>query len=91
MSGNFKERMRLRKTDELKEIETVTNRLAEYLDKAKSSDARFHANLREKLSMLLAMLETEGISRGGKAWELVDELIGRLESQPDAFSGVQVK
>jgi nitrogen fixation/metabolism regulation signal transduction histidine kinase len=87
VSGNFKERIWLRKTDEFKEIETMANRLAEYLENAKSSDSRFHTDLREKLSTLSAMLETEGLPRGGDAGKMVDELIVRLDSKPDAFAG----
>lgn len=91
VSGNFKERMRLRSTDELREIETATNRLAEYLDNTKSSDGHFHAALREKLSALSTVLETEGLSRDGEACRMVDELIVKLDSQPDAFTSDQGK
>lgn len=86
LNGNFTERMRLRKHDVFKEIETMTNRLAEYLEKAKSLDSRLHADLRENLSILSTMLKTKDLSGSEEARKIVDGLIEKLDSQPDAFS-----
>ena len=86
VSGNLKERIRLRKTDEFKEIETMVNKLAEYLENVQSSDSRFHTDLREKLSTVSTMLNSEGQSSGEQARKILDEVILKLDSQPDAFT-----
>lgn len=86
LRGDFSGRIRLRKTDEFKEIETVVNGLAEFLDSAKSSDERFHADVRKKLSTISAMLDNEGVPKDEKLLNLVNELILKLDAQPHAFT-----
>jgi methyl-accepting chemotaxis protein len=86
VSGNLKERIRLRKTDEFKEIETAVNKLAEYLENVQASDSHFHTDLREKLSRVSTILNSEGQSSDEQVRKIVDELIVTLDSQPDAFT-----
>jgi len=85
VNGKF-ERIYLRKTDEFKEIETSVNKLAEYLENVQYSDSRFRTDLRERLSMVSAVLSDEGKSSNEKARKVVDDLILKLDSHPDAFT-----
>ena len=89
MTGNFKERMKLRKTDELKEIEVIINNLATYLENSKFMDACFHENIKEGLLALHSTLQSEASLRAEKALNIVEELIKKLEYQPDAFTKLQ--
>lgn len=84
--GNLKERIRLRKTDEFKEIETMVNNLANYLENVQTSDSCFRTDLREKLSTVASVLASDGKSNGEKARKILDEVILKLDSQPDAFT-----
>ena len=85
LTGNF-EPIQLRKTDELKEIETNVNKLADYLKNVKCSDSHFRMELREKLSTISACLNDEGISNNEKALGIVGDLISKLDSNSDAFT-----
>jgi HAMP domain-containing protein len=89
IAGNFKERMRLRKKDELKEIEPIINNLAQYLETVKSLDASFHEKIKEKLIILRSTFQPEGPIKVKEASNIVDELIHWLEIQPDVFSAIQ--
>ncbi len=85
VNGKFA-RIHLRKTDEFKEIETNVNKLAEYLENVQYSDSHFCTDLRERLSMVSAVLSDEGKSSNEKAQKVVDDLILKLDSHPDAFT-----
>jgi hypothetical protein len=63
LRGNF-EKIRPRKTDAFKEIETAANRLAAYLEMVTFSDASLHEDMKKKLSAISAMLECNDMSRG---------------------------
>jgi len=86
LRGDFTERIRLRKTDEFKEIESVVNRLSSFLDGAKTADERFHAELREKLFAISAMLEAKAKGEDDTLKNQINELILKLDAQPHAFA-----
>ena len=83
--GDFKT-IRLRKSDEFKEIEGSVNRLAEYLGDVQSLDTEFHDHLKKNLSRLSRMLK-DGTQQGSvQARALVEALIAELESKAHAFT-----
>ena len=51
VKGNFN-RIRLRKNDEFKEIETTVNQIVDYLNHIKTLDAQFHSNVSDNLKKL---------------------------------------
>ena len=84
--GDFK-KIRLRKSDEFKEIEDSVNRLAEYLGNVQSLDTEFHDHLKENLSRLSRMLEDGAQQQGSaQARALVEALIAELENKAHAFT-----
>src|SRR3989304_2711943 len=52
--GNYKERMRLRKGDQFREVEPIVNSLAESLEKAERSGALPQAKAEEQLNQILS-------------------------------------
>ncbi len=81
--GNFSVRMKLRKNDEFKELETVINRLAEYLEGMKKRHLTLHREMLEELESLKAVIEKEGASADVK--NRLNRLIERL-SEDDSNS-----
>ena len=86
MEGKFQP-IRLRKTDEFKEIEPMINRLAEYLATAQSADAALHGRIKEKLKALAEKLQEGTLGSTEDLKESVRALIAELDSRPDAFCG----
>ena len=85
VDGRF-ERIHLRKTDELKEIETHVNKLADYLGSVKESDSFFRAHLKERLTLVADGLGNKEKAGHEKARELLDDLISELDADQDVFS-----
>lgn len=85
MSGDFTQRVRLRKADELKEIETVLNRFAEYLEKVQQADAVFHGSLKERLAQAVHELAKTQGNEATSAKAIAESLIDELEVRHDAF------
>lgn len=83
LEGNFGERIRLRKSDQFKEIEEAANSLAEYLGKAKKRDGEFHADIRKRLSEIHSSLKAKGSEEDLSA---LLGLIKELDNLPDAFT-----
>lgn len=86
LKGNLKERIRLRKGDDFIEIETSFNRLADFLETAQEHDSNFHSTIKEKLVILSDLIQKEGISADGKSYDVLNSLIQKIGSHPDAFS-----
>lgn len=86
LKGNFKERMRLRKKDEFQEIATFINRLAEFLETSKSSDEKFHSEIKEKLSYISNMLQKDTTPQNDEIPNTINELIKNIDHHQDAFT-----
>jgi methyl-accepting chemotaxis protein len=97
LKGDFN-RIRLRKTDEFKEIEISVNKIADYLNNVQASDSQFHLHMSDNLSQVSTMLENKTEHRIEEAQELVtehrieeaqelvNEIIEKLGSKPHAFT-----
>jgi len=88
MEGKFQP-IRLRKTDEFKEIEPMINRLAQYLATAQSADAAFHDGIKEKLKALAETLQETTPGSTEDLRQSINALIAELDSRPDAFCGAR--
>jgi nitrogen fixation/metabolism regulation signal transduction histidine kinase len=84
MKGSFQP-IRLRKTDEFKEIEPMINRLAEYLATAQSADAALHDRIKKNLKALAERLQEGPPGNTEDLKESLSALIAELDARPDAF------
>ena len=85
LKGDFK-RIRLRKKDEFREIETSVNQIADYLNTIQALDSQLHAHMRDNLSKVSRMLENKTKENVKKIHELLSETIEELDSKPHAFT-----
>ena len=85
VKGNFK-RIRLRKNDELKEIETSVNKMAEYLNSAQTEGYQFQSSILNKLYHLSEMIGNKTKYSVEDAMDLLDEIIVEVSTKPDAFT-----
>jgi methyl-accepting chemotaxis protein len=81
LDGNFSNRIKLRKHDELKEMEELFNRLAGYLEGTRSRDLEFRTAVNEQLKEVKGMLGPEEQTNGVR--DKLQGLITGLESDPD--------
>jgi methyl-accepting chemotaxis protein len=86
LSGDFSQRIKLRRHDNLKEVQDVINRLAGYLEGTKSRDLEFRTAVKEQLKEVKAMLGPEENTMANGAYKIIHELITGLESDRDAFT-----
>ncbi|MBI5235801.1 MAG: hypothetical protein HY886_06085 [Deltaproteobacteria bacterium] len=84
MAGRFGQHIRLRRRDNLVEIEGIFNRLSDFLHEARSGDNALHASLNATLEQIRRLIE-EG--KKDEALEAIKTLMSRLSASPDAFSG----
>jgi len=83
--GDFKT-IRLRKSDEFKEIEVSVNKLARYLGTVQALDAAFHDYLKKTLSQLAGMLKGGTQQGSAQALAVVEALVAELDSKTNAFT-----
>jgi methyl-accepting chemotaxis protein len=76
--GNYTIRIKIRKRDELKEIERLLNRLADVLEHLRNTDLRLHEDIRRKLESVYEMLDTEGPKDPAEIRRLVKGAMGEL-------------
>jgi methyl-accepting chemotaxis protein len=81
LSGDFSQRIKLRRHDNLKEVQDVINRLADYLEGTRSRDLEFRAAVKEQLKEVKAMLGPEEKTNG--VIDKLQGLITDLESNTD--------
>lgn len=86
LKGDFTKRIRFRKKDELKEVEVVFNRLADYLERMQTTDGLFHADLKKKLSFIQEQLTHADMAASDKIQKDLSGLVGELASRPDVFT-----
>lgn len=76
--GNYSHRIKIRKRDDFKEIETLLNRLAEKIEMSRRRNAAAHADFRTKLETISAMLEAEGAVYPSEVKRLIRELVSEI-------------
>jgi len=84
--GNYSIRIKIRKRDELKELEQLINRLADVLEHIRRSDAELHARARKKLEGVFAMLEDDGPRDAAEARRLLKDAMGEIGGAPGSGS-----
>jgi methyl-accepting chemotaxis protein len=87
LKGDFKERIRFRKKDELKEVEIIFNRLADYLERTKAEDSLFYGGLKQKIALICDQLDSADASAVHRVKDALNTLLGELDARPDVFSG----
>ncbi|MFQ5781196.1 MAG: hypothetical protein ACE5HN_10490 [Nitrospiria bacterium] len=85
IKGNFVH-TKLRKTDNLRDIELVLNELADKLTKLKISDEEFHGHIKAELKSISKALEKEDENKVVQTRQMVHKLIEQLETYRDAFT-----
>jgi HAMP domain-containing protein len=78
IAGNYSIRIRIRKRDELRELEALLNRLAETLEVIKNDDLKLHSDLNSKLETIKAMGDAPGAGRQDEVRNAVQGLIDDL-------------
>ena len=73
--GNYKERMRLRKGDQFREVEPIVNSLAESLEKAERSGAFARAEAAERLKEIRRLAGSSGAKESGDIKKKADEAL----------------
>lgn len=86
LKGDFSQRIRFRKKDELKEVEIIFNRLADYLENAQLSDSAFRADLKQKLARLTEKIAKEGGPAQDVAKDALANLTVKLDMHPELFT-----
>lgn len=76
--GNYSARIRIRKTDEFKEMAILLNGLAGELDIARARDGQFCADIKTRLETISAMLEAEGAAYPDDVRRLMQTLVTEL-------------
>jgi hypothetical protein len=83
--GDFKP-IRLRKSDEFKEIEDSVNSLARYLGMVQELDAAFHDHVKRTLSQLAETLKGGTQQDSAQALAVVQALVAELDCKTNAFT-----
>jgi HAMP domain-containing protein len=78
IAGDYSIRIRIRKRDELREMEALLNRLAETLEVIKNDDLKLHSDLNSKLETIKAMGDAPGAGRQDEVRNAVQGLIDDL-------------
>lgn len=78
IAGNYSIRIRIRKRDELRELEALLNHLAETLEVIKSDDVKLHSGVKSKLETIKAMGDAQGAGRTDEVRNAVQGLIDEL-------------
>lgn len=81
ISGNYSQRIKIRKRDEFKEMEGLLNKLSATLEESKTRDNQFYHDARIKLETIKAMLEAEGAEYPADVKRLAAELIYELDAR----------
>jgi len=80
--GDYSRRIRIRKKDEMKELEYLINNLAESLEKRKALDSRFREDLDARLKAVLSLMEAGGHEGAEDARKKLKDAITDMESLP---------
>lgn len=81
IKGDYSMRIKIRKKDEFKEMESLLNRLGEILELEKNRDVQFHADMKIRLEMVSAMLEAEGAFYPEDVRKLMQKLVHELNTR----------
>jgi nitrate/nitrite-specific signal transduction histidine kinase len=76
--GNYAARVRIRKTDEFKEMARLLNYLAEGLEISRTGDGQFYTDVKTRLETISAMLEAEGAEYPDDVKRLIQALVNEL-------------
>ncbi|GMR05405.1 MAG: hypothetical protein BMS9Abin24_222 [Thermodesulfobacteriota bacterium] len=82
-AGNYGLRIRIRKRDEFKEMETLLNGLAETLELKRSRSVQLHHDVSTRLETISAMLDAEGAAYPEDVKRLTQGLIDQINAGGD--------
>jgi methyl-accepting chemotaxis protein len=78
IAGDYSMRIRIRKRDELRDMEALLNQLAETLEAIKNDDLKLHSDVKSKLEAIKAMGDAPGAGRPDEGTKAVQGLIDDL-------------
>ncbi len=87
LRGEFTRRIKLRKHDNLKEMEELMNELADYLQRADERSIAFRGGAEKRLASALDELAHNGEGGTGRARDIIRDVLAELRGAEDIFRG----
>ncbi|MBI5641904.1 MAG: hypothetical protein HY954_00350 [Deltaproteobacteria bacterium] len=81
IDGNYGQRIKIRKRDEFKEMETLLNGLSEALLLNRNRDAQFYDDIKNRLETISAMLDAEGAHYPEDVKMLIRSIVNEVNSR----------
>ncbi|MEE9543916.1 MAG: hypothetical protein V3V95_09070 [Thermodesulfobacteriota bacterium] len=85
LTGDFSERINLRKHDEFKEMGDLLNELADYIEGARSSAIKFQTSAGNRLKDAVKRIDSKEEDNIREAGKILDGLIKEIDKSKDAL------
>lgn len=87
ISGKYAHRIRIRKRDELKDMEALLNRLAEVLEKRENDDLRVRYDVKNRIESIKAMIDVAGVKHPDEVSRAIQKILDDLSDTAPARVG----